>query len=485
MKKLLLFGLMTSSLFGHAQTTADQQTNPYTEPFHQPTSYNYHESKSYTLSGNTVLPCDSGSTTLSVTGACSYEWFSDSLATNLIISNSDLVTPMLYNDTTFYLGINDPGSSTLAPMPAQSGTFSNNARGYFFTAPVNFTFTAFYVPTSASTGNMNVGVVRLNTPPPLFSSTTNDFTTLGYWPQSTDDTIYTCIPIQAGDIIGILGTRGADINSYAPSPSTTTIDGNTVSIERLGMQFGLATTPPQDLFTETNGNISRVEFLYSTTSSTNLVPVEITVPQSYSAQIDHSICQGDSVNIGGNYVSSAGTYFENLQTLEGCDSTITHDVSIIPVDVSGSLSGITMTANATGVTYQWVDCANGFASIAGETNQTFTATNNGSYAVIINDGACSDTSECWTVDIIGLTELPGDNIQVYPNPTTHELSILSNFDMTEYDLSIRDMFGRVVLNNSEMNGTKGTITVSSLSAGSYYLLLKDDNHLVRKLFVKK
>lgn len=66
------------------------------------------------------------------------------------------------------------------------------------------------------------------------------------------------------------------------------------------------------------------------------------------------------------------------------------------LDLTTSLSGTTITANATGVSYQWIDCSTG-TPLAGETNASYSASSSGDYAVIIDDGTCSDTSACVTV----------------------------------------------------------------------------------------
>jgi len=64
-----------------------------------------------------------------------------------------------------------------------------------------------------------------------------------------------------------------------------------------------------------------------------------------------------------------------------------------------------LTATQTGATYQWLDCLNGFQPIAGETNQSFTPSNDGNYAVEITVNGCSDTSSCFLIEIIGVDEL--------------------------------------------------------------------------------
>lgn len=150
----------------------------------------------------------------------------------------------------------------------QTGTFTGNTRGYWFTAPVDFLIDGIHVVPDASTDNQDVAIVRFNSgAPPLFSSTTNDFTTL-FLSQDDSTAGFIGVPnilVQAGDIIGVLGSRGANsTNSYQTAPyNSTGFFGNSVTLTRLGMQFDLRSTAPQDLFQEAGGSISRVELSFT------------------------------------------------------------------------------------------------------------------------------------------------------------------------------------------------------------------------------
>lgn len=168
------------------------------------------------------------------------------------------------------------GSTSMAqnfiqmPLPAQTTTFSGNVRGYWFESPTCFTITGVEVPTDASSGLQNIAIVRLDSAPPLYSTVTNNFTVLYLTQNNTaSGMIPLNIEVGVGDFIGILGNR-ANVNSYAPSPNSSSIGSFPVTIARLGMQFSLSTTAPQDLWTESGGSISRVWLYYDTTFTVNL-----------------------------------------------------------------------------------------------------------------------------------------------------------------------------------------------------------------------
>ncbi|MEO6255158.1 MAG: M36 family metallopeptidase, partial [Ferruginibacter sp.] len=203
--------------------------------------------------------------------------------------------------------IGGASSPVTIPLNAQTGTFGGSARGYFFTAPTAFTMTALRVPTDASAGNQHIAVVRFNgaTPPPAFPTTTNAFTTLFLTQNNvTAGNIPVNIPIAAGDVIGILGTRGADINSYSLPPNVTTIAGFPVTLTRMGMQFPLATTAPQQLWTEA-ASISRIFFDYTTGTAGGCSgpPSTFTITVNPNPQVviiadpGTTICEGDPTRL--------------------------------------------------------------------------------------------------------------------------------------------------------------------------------------------
>lgn len=124
------------------------------------------------------------------------------------------------------------------------------------------------------------------------------------------------------------------------------------------------------------------------------------------------------------YYSSTNLPEFTLTDINGCDSIVKLDLTINTIDSTVMQSGITLTANLTGATYQWLDCNNSFSAILGETNQSFTATANGNYAVEISQNTCVDTSACLSIMSIGIIENDfGKGFVVFPNPTTGNIKI--------------------------------------------------------------
>ncbi|WP_180957847.1 T9SS type A sorting domain-containing protein, partial [Psychroflexus sp. MES1-P1E] len=118
---------------------------------------------------------------------------------------------------------------------------------------------------------------------------------------------------------------------------------------------------------------------------------------------------------------------------------------ITQVDVSTTLSNTTITSNAVGAIYQWLDCNNGNSDIAGETNNTYTATTNGSYAVRVTQNGCTGTSDCVEISTLGLTTNSFSNeIKIYPNPTNNSFEISFKNNQKELKINIYSSLGQLI-----------------------------------------
>jgi len=142
-------------------------------------------------------------------------------------------------------------------------------RGYWFTAPVAFTITALRVPTDVGTEVQNIEVVRFNSAIPIYPTWTTDFVSLAYF-QGVAGTSYVAvnIPVQAGDVIGVLGARGtATMHSSYGTTNTyaSAIFGQPVTLNRLRMDANLNTAQATQLATDTTTTwyYGRVELKYT------------------------------------------------------------------------------------------------------------------------------------------------------------------------------------------------------------------------------
>jgi len=177
------------------------------------------------------------------------------------------------------------------------------------------------------------------------------------------------------------------------------------------------------------------------------------------------------------YTASNNTATHTLSNAAGCDSVVTLNLTIDTVDISLSVADPSITANAIGASYQWLDCNNNFAAIAGETSQSFTATANGNYAVEVTQNSCVDTSVCVTISTAGIdasTPLSVHGIKVYPNPSTGKIFIEGENIQT---IEIINPIGQIIKQYTVRNKSI-LIDISSQRKGIYFLRITTNNGVV-------
>ena len=199
---------------------------------------------------------------------------------------------------------------------------------------------------------------------------------------------------------------------------------------------------------------------------------------------NHSICDGETYNWHGVDYTIANTYSSNYTGTFGCDSIYTLHLTVNSVDLGVTLSNFTITADSSANAYQWVDCDNNFSIINGEDNQSFTATGNGYYAVIITQGLCSDTSACLHVTNIGIDSKGNlQTIKVYPNPVTNELILEIEGNTETINFEIYNAIGQAVYKGSLL--TKTVVNTNSFATGVYLIKLANGKTLEFKKIVKE
>ena len=203
-----------------------------------------------------------------------------------------------------------------------------------------------------------------------------------------------------------------------------------------------------------------------TTTISNLLP-----------EVNLSICESElPYSFGSQSLTASGTYTEIFQTVHGCDSTVTLNLTVNSVDVSVTqIDESTLKANAENAAYQWVDCNNDYAPIEGETNQSFTATQNGSYAVVVSQNNCTDMSDCYDITLAEILENTFDNnITVYPNPTDGILIVNLGETVSEFAISITDVSGKLLKQSTYKNTQKFELNLD-VKPGFYLLTIQSKN----------
>ncbi len=506
------------------------------------TSFQVAASPALAING-TTFPCGGGSDTLTASGvSCGYIWSTDSAGMNVLSVTDSVVFGPITSDTTIYLASTEALMDSAAPLPPHGSNYSGNVRGYYFTAPVDFIISGLWVPTEASGGGQNIEVLLFDnqTPPPAWSATTNAFTSLGYWSNHDPlDTIDVCIPVSAGDVIGIYGNRD-DINSYASGPYQSMIGGVATTFTRTGMQLDLSTNQMANVFSEASGSISRVEFFYDLTYDTVVTPVNIFVPNPVSVTNTVAICDGDSIYAGGAYQTTTGIYVDSLQTIYGCDSLIATDLTINMPSLSQQVANIcqgdsillggalqttsgvytdyalnslgcdsiietTLTVNPLpsvtllGDTVCLQDGtiplngspAGGVYSGTNVSGSQFDATAAGvgthSVMYVYTDSlgcANSASSDLLVEDCASIGENTLGDVKVYPNPSSDYLEVVLPEGLTTGNAVLYDANGRIV-GIWTLSATVSALDIATLSAGIYVIEITNNGLAAQFRVVKK
>ena len=174
-------------------------------------------------------------------------------------------------------------------------------------------------------------------------------------------------------------------------------------------------------------------------------------------------------DLGVNLVTLTVT--DNNGNTSTCGANVTVEDNESPT-ISVSLDGATLTCDNTADTYQWIDCDNGNAPVVGATEQSFTPSANGNYAVITDIDSCADTSACANIAVVGLEDnMVIEDMIIYPNPSMDGVfEIKYNGQIAQVD--VIDMLGRII--SLPVNLTDQVIDGSELTSGKYMVRVYTD-----------
>lgn len=166
---------------------------------------------------------------------------------------------------------------------------------------------------------------------------------------------------------------------------------------------------------------------------------------------------------------------------DGDGNSSTQGQAIVITTVDPATTDVThvITAINTGAdSYQWVDCNDNNNPIFGETSQQFTPTVNGSYAVEVTVGNCTETSVCTTISTIGISKEDGISFKVYPNPTSNAVTIET--DVHIKSVSIIDMNGTIIQFESTPQ-----FSIGNLTTVIYFLEIQTNQGVWRERILKQ
>jgi hypothetical protein len=211
----------------------------------------------------------------------------------------------------------------------------------------------------------------------------------------------------------------------------------------------------------------------------SIITLNLTISTPTSNTINQSAC--NSYTFNNQTLTTSGIYYDTLINSTGCDSNITLNLTVNNPNIATTQNGTQLSATATGASYQWLTC-NPFTIISGANNQAYTATVNGDYAVAVTENGCTDTSNCVTLNSVGINELNTQNlITISPNPTNSIFKI--EYPMNGANVILYNSFGQKLLTSIIDNKTL-LIDVSHFSKGIYIAEIIDEKTSYRVKIIK-
>jgi hypothetical protein len=185
----------------------------------------------------------------------------------------------------------------------------------------------------------------------------------------------------------------------------------------------------------------------------------------------------------GTTYSTSGLYDQVFTTVNGCDSTVTLNLTVDNVDLGVTQTGFNvLTSDQNGASYQWIDCVTN-QPINGETNQTFTASQDGSYAVMVGLGACDEMSDCTDLIFANLDENMTNLVSVYPNPTNGVFTVNIS-DVKATSIAVYNAVGEEVY-QAKCNGNNAVIDLKNNAKGVYFIKVVTNDGILNQRVVKQ
>ncbi len=259
----------------------------------------------------------------------------------------------------------------------------------------------------------------------------------------------------------------------------------------------------------------------------SIVTLNLDIATKGFSQIQAEICQGGSMNFGGQSLTEAGVYMETLSTSKGCDSLVELTLSVLPIfesvseqtickgDTVNFYNFILTTTNSYMVILQTEEGCDSMVIMnlqvlegvetnidamicpgesrsfggallteAGTYNETMTSSTGCDSTVVLNlTIGTPGEGDCMSV---GIEEELLESIEIYPNPVNQNLFITSpTVKMTH--IRLVNLTGQV-LSQQAFDKTNATnqakIAMQDLMPGIYWVLIQTEYGLRQEKVIK-
>ena len=219
--------------------------------------------------------------------------------------------------------------------------------------------------------------------------------------------------------------------------------------------------------------VSHISHFTSVSLCDSSITTVVSILAPYATQQQAQVCYGASYTFPDgttqNNITAASSHDSQLSAINGCDSIVTTQVTVNAINTAVTQNGTQLSAVGSG-TYQWINCATS-SPILGANSQSYTATSNGSYAVVVTSGNCSDTSACYQIGSLSIDEFQQYGISLYPNPNDGKFVVSLTDETPNVELKIVDVSGKVLVTRFYAQAKHISMDLN-MPAGLYWLVVR-------------
>ena len=216
-----------------------------------------------------------------------------------------------------------------------------------------------------------------------------------------------------------------------------------------------------------------------------IASVDAVINNSFTNDQSASVCNGDSLLIGGNYYAVTGNYTDSLTTSYGCDSIITTYLSssnvVAQIYSQNNILYSNITSGMVPYSYLWS---------TGEITSSIIPVNPGVLWFLVTDAynCTSDTAYFVIEDVNAIDEndiIYGLNI--FPNPTDGLVIIsFESIENSDYTISILNVLGEVIFEDKLMQflgSYQKKINLDNLAKSVYLIRIETSELTINKKLI--
>lgn len=196
----------------------------------------------------------------------------------------------------------------------------------------------------------------------------------------------------------------------------------------------------------TSGTYYDTLFSQNKAGCDSFITINLKMSTATKISLSPVACRSYKVPSGVQVITSSKTVKDYIKGYKGCDSieyTINVTINNANVGTTRSVNTLSATTTNASATFQWLDCNNSMAKIAGATNKDFTPSQDGKYAISVTENSCTDTSACINFAVNGLNEIPIHLLKLTPNPSNGAFVLNSLTPLHDVHITLINIHGQM------------------------------------------